>query len=662
MPTTLTCQKLLLRSAQMNGESSIPPLRQYTDKGHYGKSQLSEEEGLFVDYGRVPSPFPYKMQDRYTEELYELPYDAVILENEHLKATFLPGLGGKLMSLIDLDRGRELLYRNPVVRPRNLALRNAWTAGGIEFNCGVLGHGAYTCDQIFTAKTALSDGTPVLRMYEYERIRKCVYQMDFFLPEGAKVLFARMRVVNPQSEVIPMYWWTNIGVPEWKGGRVIVDADSAYVATPDIHLAPLPYHDGNEVTYPENIPISMDYFYKIPDKSRKYECYIDSEGHGFLHTSTARLQGRKLFVWGQGPGGDRWQEYLTEGNPGRYVELQAGLAHSQYEYIPMPCNCAWEWLEAYGAITLDKDLAHGPWQQAKEHTRATIDLIITDERMDEILESTKGMAAAPADELLLAGSGWAALENMSREKVGLAPMTPHLDFGTLGPAQADWSTLLATGNMPEKAPDEPVESFMLDARFTVLLEKAVQNGSADNWYAHMQLGMSYFASGRMEEAHREFTASNALSANALSLYGLAQIARYRNDAASFGALIMRASKMDLDNVSLACEAMGTLSSLGWNEELNFLYSLYPESIRALGRVKLLVIPALIKTGRLDEASALLYADGGLVVPDIREGEKSLTALWFDLEEAKAKKNGLPFDRTTAKPPVMFDFRMDAQKQ
>ena len=163
MPTTLTCQKLLLRSAQMNGESSIPPLRQYTDKGHYGKSQLSEEEGLFVDYGRVPSPFPYKMQDRYTEELYGLPYDAVILENEHLKATFLPGLGGKLMSLIDLDRGRELLYRNPVVRPRNLALRNAWTAGGIEFNCGVLGHGAYTCDQIFTAKTALSDGTPVLR-------------------------------------------------------------------------------------------------------------------------------------------------------------------------------------------------------------------------------------------------------------------------------------------------------------------------------------------------------------------------------------------------------------------------------------------------------------------------------------------------------------------
>ena len=79
-------------------------------------------------------------------------------------------------------------------------------------------------------------------------------------------------------------------------------------------------------------------------------------------------------------------------------------------------------------------------------------------------------------------------------------------------------------------------------------------------------------------------------------------------------------------------------------------------------MKLLVIPALIKTGRLDEASALLYADGGLVVPDIREGEKSLTALWFDLEEAKAKKNGLPFDRTTAKPPVMFDFRMDAQKQ
>ncbi|NLL69765.1 MAG: hypothetical protein GX238_01390 [Epulopiscium sp.] len=62
----------------------------------------------------------------------------------------------------------------------NLAFRNAWFSGGIEWNCGVVGHHPYTCSPLFIATLTGDEGTPVLRMYEFERIRCATYQIDFF--------------------------------------------------------------------------------------------------------------------------------------------------------------------------------------------------------------------------------------------------------------------------------------------------------------------------------------------------------------------------------------------------------------------------------------------------------------------------------------------------
>jgi hypothetical protein len=36
----------------------------------------------------------------------------------------------------------------------------------------------------------------------------------------------------------------------------------------------------------------------------------------------------------------------------------------------MPPKTAWEWMEAYGSITLDKSIAHGSWQDAKAGVEA----------------------------------------------------------------------------------------------------------------------------------------------------------------------------------------------------------------------------------------------------------------------------------------------------
>ena len=62
-----------------------------------------------------------------------------------------------------------------------------------------------------------------------------------------------------------------------------------------------------------------------------------------------------------------------------------------------------------------------------------------------------------------------------------------------------------------------------------------------------------------------------------------------------------------------------------------------------------------------EAMAILE-DGGnyLAVPDIKEGETSLSDLWYYIEEQRAAKEGRSFDRDKVSPPYELDFRMFAK--
>ena len=71
MPTTLQITTITMPCQQMNGESSLPPLSKLNFWHRNGDSGLSEDDELFIGYGHVPSPFPYRMQDMYTRPLQD---------------------------------------------------------------------------------------------------------------------------------------------------------------------------------------------------------------------------------------------------------------------------------------------------------------------------------------------------------------------------------------------------------------------------------------------------------------------------------------------------------------------------------------------------------------------------------------------------------------
>lgn len=658
---SLTVCEILLPSAKFNGESTLPSLYAMSNIQNLTHSSLDEDDELFVGYGALPSIFPYRMQDLYDRSEDMTPYIGVVLENDYLKALFLPELGGRLWSLFDKVAKRELLYTNPVVRPCNLAVRNAWLSGGIEFNCGMIGHHPFTCSRIHAAETALEDGTPVLRMYEYERIRACVYQMDFFLPDDSKQLFGRMRIVNPTSDTVPMYWWTNMAVREDPEARNVIDATETYNNRGGIvGKNPVPFDQGIDITYPSNNPVAIDYFWKIPPESRKYTAYIDREGYGFFQTSTKRLRGRKLFVWGQGEGGKRWQEFLTkDGHDGRYVEIQAGLAHTQYECLPMPPKTAWEWMEAYGAVTTDARKVHGEWDECRAEVEKQLEVLLPAAELEDKLIATKPMSLAPAKKQICFGSAWGKLENLRRKKNDEPPVCPHLDFGELTEAERPWAIFLETGYLPAPGAKEAPVSWMLRPEWTALLENA-----APTHEHSLHLAAIYLSQRRIRDAEEAIDAALACASvpSPTALFLKAQVYRLKGDLNNAAETALSAHLLLPSDISLARQSLALALKAEKYAEITAAYSTAPEQTRNDGRIAMIYAFALLRLGRIQEAEAVLYRDGGLAVTDIREGEISLTSLYIEIQQAKAAVSGITLDTSEIEVPRRFDFRMNVSRK
>ena len=88
-----------------------------------------------------------------------------------------------------------------------------------------------------------------------------------------------------------------------------------------------------------------------------------------------------------------------------------------------------------------------------------------------------------------------------------------------------------------------------------------------------------------------------------------------------------------------------------------LISLVKEEVGRLPLTKFMHAYALAYTGKIDEAEVILLENGGLDIPDIREGENSTSGLYLYIQEQRAKRNGQPFDAKKVDVPFLLDLRM-----
>ncbi len=593
---------------------------------------VDREQRDKINTGMIDTMLPYRQQDLYDRNLKNRVFKAIILENKYLKAVFMPELGGRLWSLFDKENGKELLYRNPVFQPANLALRNAWFSGGVEFNVSIKGHNPLTCSSMFARKICASNGTEGARFYEYERIRGVAYGFDAWLDN--KMLYIRPRIENRSGKEVWMYWWSNIAVPETKKTRVIVPADEAYINyfqndSYELDMDKIPELYDTDVSYPLNLKHSRDFFYKIPDDEEKWITAVDEGGYGLLQCSTHKLKGRKLFVWGNGNAGRNWNNYLSDGKNSGYIEIQAGLAYTQLEHIPMSDGDIWSWVEAYGAVDVPKSEAHGEWNTAKNTISNYIGKLFplgVGKTLDdkENVEFENG-------EMLHIGSGWGALENLRRAQSREISLSDTFEFpkDSLTNKQNPWITLLKDGVIAEMSPDVAPDSYLVDAEWLKLMEKASRSKFNQNWYFYMQYGVMCYANGDLEKAKSAFIKSIELNENCWSLRNLAMI--YKNELGDIKTayeFMVRAISLNKKCRALAVDTAVTFLAAEKAEEWLETYDSLDDTLKCDGRLRFYCAKAYIALKQYKEATKILNED--FVMPDIKEGDTAITDVWQEL--------------------------------
>ena len=639
-------EKLNITGRRIGKPSWFPAIRELIKSEISAK--LDEDDGLFIGFGMFSDTLPYTLQDDYDTPLEQLSFTAAVLENRYLKAVFLPELGGRLWSLYDKENQRDLLLTNTQLLPCNLGIRNAWFAGGVEFNCGRRGHDERTMSPRFAA---VVDGGefPVLRIYEYQRDRETPFQYDCFLPDDSRFLYIRGRIWNPNPVMVPMYWWSNIAVPEVKGSRVVVPADTVFAnwysgGSHALAKLTMPDGEGFDASYPEKFEYVKDHFYNIPENKRRYETLFYPDGYGFCHISTRRLRGRKLFVWGQSQGGRRWNRKLLGPGLDAYIELQGGLARSQQECLPMPPQTAWEWLEGYGALTMAKEKVFGKWQDAVDAVTVELDRIIPEAELDEILLNTRQSVALKPGKVVIQGSGWGALEEL---RLG-GKLAEHLDFGELQSEQMPWAELLENNRMSVDSP----ESYMVSDNFFQLLKNA-----APSWQTAYFKSLNYYRRGDFERADAEISAVTGKYSRKHILHLQANIRRKQGSFAEAAELIMQAGLLCTSDASFIKEVLKMLLEFKEYGKMKELFNAITPQLQALPLIKFMYAAALAHTGNLTGAEDILLENGGLDIPDIREGENSTSELYIFIQMEKAKLAGQTITPAQVAVPFVLDLRM-----
>src|SRR5256714_4533769 len=275
--------------------------------------------------------YPYTLRNEISNVRTEHRWRAIYLENEYLKCSVLPDLGGHVYTCLDKISGQPMFYANPSIKKARIGYRGAWAAFGVEFNFPV-SHNWMSMSPVDFAYSQRPDGSASVTVGSIDRVYGVQWSVELALHPGSTVLEQRVRLSKRSDARHRFYWWSNAGVQVW---------DDSHIQYPMRFAAA---HGFAEV---QRWPVDAqgkDLSIISNQKGGPVSLFVHGSREDFMgvwnpHTRTgtvhfaeySELPAKKIWSWGVDADGLDWRKALSD-NDSAYVELQGGLFRNQETY------------------------------------------------------------------------------------------------------------------------------------------------------------------------------------------------------------------------------------------------------------------------------------------------------------------------------------------
>ncbi|HLG39581.1 MAG TPA: DUF5107 domain-containing protein [Chitinophagaceae bacterium] len=288
----------------------------------------------FSDPNPIPDPsaryYPYFRYDGFTTTPQQKEWKVVELENDYLKVTILPEIGGKIWSAVEKKTGKDFLYNNHVIKFRDVAMRGPWTSGGIESNYGIMGHTPNCATPVDYITVKKDDGSASCIVGVLDLLTQTQWRLEINLPADKAYFTTQSFWYNASLLEQPYYTWMNTGIK--------ANGNLEFIYPGTYHLG----HEGEYADWPINKKNGKRISFYEQNNFGGYKSYhvfgtyTDFFG-GYWHDDDYGMAryathddkaGKKIWIWGLSRQGMIWEKLLTD-NDGQYVEVQSGRLFNQ---------------------------------------------------------------------------------------------------------------------------------------------------------------------------------------------------------------------------------------------------------------------------------------------------------------------------------------------
>jgi tetratricopeptide (TPR) repeat protein len=321
--------------------------------------------------------YPYTLRTAMTGQRVTRALRALFLENEYLKCSVLPDIGGHLYSCTDKTSGREMFYANPSLKKQLIGYRGAWAAFGVEFNFPV-SHNWMSMSPVDFAIRQNADGSGSVIAGNIDRPYSTQWRVELVLRPGSMVLEEKVTLYNRGDVRRRYYWWNNAAAEVGDDSQICypmrftASHGFTYVDTWPVN------HAGLDVSAIRNHTAGPVSQFVHGSREPFMGVWHPRSNSGVVHYAEyADLPGKKIWSWGVDADGLDWRRALSDNNSG-YVEIQAGLFRNQetYAFLPPQSSIRFSeyWMPVRGTGGISRANLHGVVHLGREGGKLRVGL------------------------------------------------------------------------------------------------------------------------------------------------------------------------------------------------------------------------------------------------------------------------------------------------